>query len=650
MIHRPVLLSLFAVTAAVAAEPEPFLMGEVLVEADREAHRGGLLAGHMDAATVRLLERYDLAEALRAIPGVTMSNNGPRNEAGVSVRGFDLRQVPLFLDGIPVYVPYDGYVDLRRFATGDVSEIHVNKGFSSSLFGANTMGGAINIVTRRPQEKLEGDFSTGWFEEDGFQSAFNLGTNQGQWYAQFSGSFLTQDSWPLSQDFVPGLRENGGSRDNAYREDWRASAKFGWTPNETDEYVLGYASQHGEKGNPVYTGNDPLNTARFWQWPYWDKQTVYVLTKTKIGDRTELRSRLFWDQFQNALFSYDNATYTTQNLPRAFQSYYDDWTAGANVEISTKLSEANTLEAAVHSKLDHHWEQNKGAAAYEFEDITWSLGVEDTHRFNDRLSMVTGVSYDYRDIREAQDTNTGAPLDGDSFDSVNPQIGLFYDISEDHHVFTSIAKKSRFPTIKDRYSYRLGQAIPNPDLQPESAVHLEFGYRGDPFEHFTVHASIFAANVDDTIQRVDNAQPGRFQLQNTGESRNQGFETGVDWKPNESVQISAGYTRLVRENESHPLIRLTDSPEHRLFAYAELRPVEWLSIIPSVEYNSDRYSTTYGVKAKSFAVTNLKLAFHLPHEITLNAGVNNIFDRNYALTEGFPEPGRNYFVSMQYQF
>ena len=59
----------------------------------------------------------------------------------ISVRGFDSRQVPLFIDGIPVYVPYDGYVDFNRFSTADLAAIQVAKGFSSMAYGPNTLGG-----------------------------------------------------------------------------------------------------------------------------------------------------------------------------------------------------------------------------------------------------------------------------------------------------------------------------------------------------------------------------------------------------------------------------------------------------------------------------------------------------------------------------
>lgn len=81
---------------------------------------------------------------------------GQRNETTVYVRGFDMRQVPIFVGGIPVYTPYDGYADLGRFTTFDVSESQVSKGFTSVLYGSNTLGGAINIVSRRPGGKFEG--------------------------------------------------------------------------------------------------------------------------------------------------------------------------------------------------------------------------------------------------------------------------------------------------------------------------------------------------------------------------------------------------------------------------------------------------------------------------------------------------------------
>lgn len=660
MLHRLILFPLLLSTALPAADVKPFELGAIVVTADADEPTVDAIASVLGADTIRKLERTDLADALRLVPGVTMSNTGPRNEAGVNVRGFDLRQTPVFMDGIPVYVPYDGYVDLRRFTTADVAEIRVNKGFSSALYGANTMGGAINIVSRKPERPFEGDLLAGWFQEQGYQTALNLGMRHGDWYLQLGGSYLEADSYPLSDDFKANAREDGGRRDNAYREDWRLSAKIGYTPNDTDEYALGYVIQRGQKGNPTYTGSDPLNRVRFWQWPTWDKQTVYLITNTQITDRTYVKTRLYYDQFENSLFAYDNANYNSQLAASTFQSFYDDWTVGGSLEVGTQIGEHNTLKFALHGKLDHHDEQNHArpdhptlaalGPHYVFEDTTWSFGIEDTHEFTDKFSVVAGLSYDRRDVLEAVDTNNGSQLGGDTMDALNPQLGLFYKLDDSQTLHATVARKSRFPTIKDRYSYRLGQGIPNPDLEPESALHFELGYQGAPLKHLTLRANLFASEIEDTIQRVDNVLPGRFQLQNVGRSRHLGTEMGFDWQPCEAFQLTANYAYLDRKNESQPNVRLIDTPRHSFSTFADIRPAKWLSIIPSMDYNGSRYSTTYGVEAGAWATTNLKVSIHLPKEVTVNVGVNNLLDRDYELTEGFPEAGRNVFVNVQCKF
>jgi iron complex outermembrane receptor protein len=61
----------------------------------------------VNTATSRQFEafnRLDVGRALNLLPGVNLSAVGARKESMVYVRGFDLRQVPVFIDGIPVYV------------------------------------------------------------------------------------------------------------------------------------------------------------------------------------------------------------------------------------------------------------------------------------------------------------------------------------------------------------------------------------------------------------------------------------------------------------------------------------------------------------------------------------------------------------------
>ncbi len=83
-----------------------------------------------------------ISDALDNMSGINQDLQGGRGESTLSIRGFDARRIGVFIDGIPVYVPYDGNFDYDRFLTSDISQIDVSKGFSSIAYGANTMGGS----------------------------------------------------------------------------------------------------------------------------------------------------------------------------------------------------------------------------------------------------------------------------------------------------------------------------------------------------------------------------------------------------------------------------------------------------------------------------------------------------------------------------
>ena len=256
-------------------KPNTFDLGRVVVQAKRDAQP----ASGESAITREQLDQFDretVGDAVAIAPGVNLSHNS-RNEAMVYVRGFDPRQVPVFLDGIPQYVPYDGYVDFGRFTTFDLAEIHVAKGAASLLYGPNTLGGAINLISRKPSAPLEGDLRIGAGSGGERKAAANLGMRKGDWYLQAGWSWLDADSFPLPGDFVDYKAkptDTGDSRENADRNDRRASIKIGYAPSERSEFALGYVKQEGEKGNPVYTCR-ASSGIRYWRWPWWDKESLY---------------------------------------------------------------------------------------------------------------------------------------------------------------------------------------------------------------------------------------------------------------------------------------------------------------------------------------------------------------------------------------
>ncbi len=127
---------------AVAEEPVTpvFSLGEVLVVGAEDSSNDGTTA-QVTGAQAEQRGRATVADAAALAPGVTLTRIGGRNETAAYVRGFDTRQVPLFIDGIPVYVPYDGNVDMGRFNVFDMAEMSISKGYSPVIFGPNTLGG-----------------------------------------------------------------------------------------------------------------------------------------------------------------------------------------------------------------------------------------------------------------------------------------------------------------------------------------------------------------------------------------------------------------------------------------------------------------------------------------------------------------------------
>ncbi|MBL0308279.1 MAG: TonB-dependent receptor [Bacteroidetes bacterium] len=631
-----------------------FQLGEVLVTTEKD----GAVQNRISSATMESLNKTDVAQALNMLGGISTTVSGARNESMVSVRGFDLRQVPVFMDGIPVYVPYDGYVDLARFTTFDLAAIDVAKGFSSVLYGANSLGGAINLISRKPVDKFEIDGSLGMININGYRGALNAGSNFGKFFIQGGYSYLHRDSYIMSSNFVPTARENGKTRDNSYRTDQKVNVKIGYTPNQNHEYVIGYINQMGKKGVPVYCGTDSLNSLlakpRYWQWPAWNKETVYFLSRTNFGDgKHAIKTKFYYDAFKNRLNSFDDSTYTTQSKPYAFSSFYNDYTLGGNIEYGTTILPKNELKIAVNYKQDIHRENNLNEKVRHYSDGTFIVGIEDIYHPIKQLAIMPGFSFSMRKNMKAENYNS-------SEDSVynfqtaavsyayNGQLGIFYSPKDNHKLGLTYAHKTRFATIKDRYSYRMGTALPNPTLKPESSENVELSYTGRFFNKVTFQPAFFFSYLTDVMINVSNVQPGKAQMQNAGKAYFTGVEAQLNYDVYKKIlQIGANYTYLYRHNISNPKLYFTDIPAHKVFAFIQYEPVEQVKIITSVEYNSARYSTSYGTQSRGFALVNLAVSSKIWKYIGLDAGVNNMLDKNYSLTEGYPEEGRNFYVTLR---
>ena len=135
------------------------------------------------------------------------------------MRGYGRWQVPLSIDGIRVYLPADNRLDFNRFLTQDLAEIQIRKGYASVLDGPGGLGGAINLVTRKPTKAFESSFQSGAMFGKGTTKAgaARAASAPGRTITtcRSAAAIWTATTGSLSDDFRPTAIENGGERDRS---------------------------------------------------------------------------------------------------------------------------------------------------------------------------------------------------------------------------------------------------------------------------------------------------------------------------------------------------------------------------------------------------------------------------------------------------
>lgn len=663
-----------------------------------------------------------LDQALALAPGVNSSDGGSsRNERLIYVRGFDREQVPLYIDGVRVFMPYDNRLDFSDFVTPDIAEIQIAKGYASVLDGPGAIGGAINLVTKRPTKELEVEAGSSMtFARDGsyegFSSYGSVGTRQQNWYMLVTGTIYDTKGWMLSEDFQPTANQGSGWRDNSQKEDWRVSAKVGFTPNATDEYALSIIHQESSKGapEPVYTW--PGSKLSYWSWPERDLTNIYENSTTRIGEASYVNTKAFYMMYNDSLFGYDNASLTTQTLPSAFRSYYNDSAYGASTEAGTDLTKWDTLKGSFFYRRDIHTEyedmysnkklgascgvpkDNKGDSYDPYAmtapcveptltDIqdTYSAALENTFHLTKKIDLVAGASYDWRVLQQAEGwssdytniyptaSNGVYQYPTDTLEAFNWQSALIYRYTNDNKVYASVSDRTRFPTIFDLYSLRFGAQIPNPSLVPEKATNYEIGWAGKLW-NANLSTAVFYSDVTNFIENVyvnptipvlNSAGGWVTQSQNVGNGHFVGWEGSADVPITSSLSAGGNVTLIRRDivNPNDPKFELTGVPDAKGIVYVKWRPFDRLTITPNVELASTRW-TSYGVTSTSAAVpsstvyyqlgaytlANISAEYEFKPGATVTLTAHNLFDENYSLTDGYPEPGRTVTVGMKMKF
>jgi iron complex outermembrane receptor protein len=659
-----------------------FTLGEITVIGKHENEISPLAPDMLDSEQLYDFSRDALPESLNLIPGVISTpGSGTRNEAAISVRGFGRWQVPLLLDGIRVYLPADNRLDFDRFLTPDLAEIQVSKGYVSVLNGPDGMGGAINLVTRKPTKLFEGEVrASAAFANNGHYNGnttyASLGTKREQFYFQAGVEQRDTRSFYVSDDFKSTPYENGGRRDHTSKKDWRINLKAGFTPNATDEYSLNFIKQEGEK-HRAYSVHDTANPTQVWDWPTWDVWNLYFLSHTQLGEKSYIKTRIYYNKFDNDLV--DSAPSAPTNNGWNWTSTYDDSAYGANVELGTDLIAGHTIKGSLFWRRDNHTEWNHKYPTDPSEpkqdtvEDTYSVALEETWHVTPKFDIVLGLSRDARITRKAEEFGTPNSYGGTKvlFDqptahnwATNYQGAAIWHYRSTGSAHIAVSNRTRFATIFERFSSRFGSAASNPTLKPERALNIELGIKDKIIPGLVGSVTIFRNEVDDAIQSVSvmipdpDGTPRTYgQNYNVGRATYKGFELGLTAAPTKYLEVGGNYsyidTKVHNPNDSSA--RLDTTPRHKTFLYAKWQPLANLTVIPSLELADKRWSSTgiitkpY-VKTGSYELLNLKVEYKVMPKWDVSFAARNLLDKNYATTYGYPQEGRNFILSTRYQF
>jgi iron complex outermembrane receptor protein len=258
--------------------------------------------------------------------------------------------------------------------------------------------------------------------------------------------------------------------------------------------------------------------------------------------------------------------------------------------------------------------------------------------------------------------------------AINPLASASYSVGNSGTLFFTFAMKNRFPTLKDRYSYKNGQALPNPTVKPEQAKNYTLGYSHNFAFNTMMQVEFFRSDMDDSIVNIvfpvdsatlcpsSNTTAGNFcqQAVNVGNEHRQGIELTVRTSPIRSLSFNTSYSFLKRTIDGPvdmPKVFSSAAPKHRLVSIANLQLPKGIQLQATARYEAGAFNTVtlksgslLVVPASKFATMDIGAIFPIMKGMKAHVGIKNLLDRNYYYQEGFPEPGRNWYVNTRYEF
>ncbi len=592
-------------TAADPADPED----AVVVTATRTPTRASRVVSDVSVITRDEIDQAgasSLVEILQGQPGVEITQNGGLGTASsVFLRGTSPSQVLVLVDGLRVGSATTGTTAFQAIPPSQIQRIEIVRGPMSSLYGADAIGGVIQIFTRAEPGPVRPYASAGYGTWNTQQYTAGIGGGTGDTTFNVNAGYLSSSSFSAVQDpaspfFQPdadGYRNTSAAARLAHRltPDHELGGTAFWSDGRI--HFDGFRSSFDDYTDQTLAAYGAYSRNRFT--PNWQ-------SLLRVGQGS------------------DDSTTVSGPTRSVFKTVQDQvaWQNDVTTPVGTVLLAAEYLDQKV-----------SGTTRFPVDSRTiWS-----------GLAGYTGSAGPHTlqaNLRLDDNSQFGGETTG--------SVGYAYTFTPGWRVSAAYGTAFRAPTFNELY-FPAAFGCPsfgNPNLQPESSKNLEGGVR---YERGGQTAGVIAYRnkVSDLI--VAAAIPGNpfcVRAENVDEAEITGVTLAyglalAGW----TVRASADFQNP--ENETRDKQLPFRAKEHGTVSVARgIGPWEaGIEVIASGPRFNDVANTQV---LGGYALVNLFGEYRIGEGWSLFARVNNLLDKDYELVRGFATPGFNVFAGVRY--
>ncbi|MFA6079077.1 MAG: TonB-dependent receptor [Candidatus Omnitrophota bacterium] len=440
-----------------------------------------------------------ITDTIAAEGGIDVRRRGPEGvQADINIRGTTFEENSVLIDGVRINDPQTGHYTMDLPITAaDIDRIEILKGPGSSIYGPNSFGGTVNIITKKPGDKkvtveaLGGSF-------DFFKDAVSVTCPIG---------FL-KDRFSFEQSRSTGYRPETEFNNIALSNTASVDTPFGGY-----NFLFGFAKKDygaNQFYSNLYPDEEEHTDTRFFTISGISRSGPLTIEPKlflrRHRDKFLLdRNRPGWQTNYHTTYEYGlDTTFTLEN--RMADTAYGFEVSEDTID-STSLQTHHRLNSGFYAEI----------APHIFEPVNMNISMRADH--------FSGFGWQY-----------------------SPSISASYPLSKGFTIRSMAGRSYRIPTFTDLYYIDRGN-IGNSSLGPESAWSYEAGldYRNDSLH---LSSTFFHRDSENTIDWTRLSARDPWRASNTGGSETNGFELSFNIEPAKLLNIPGpdrvflGYTVL----------------------------------------------------------------------------------------------------------